>query len=114
MASATSPVAEPQIDSGLISRSRERYLASVLSHIEQFKWYPRAARKRGIEGDVTVRFMLHHDGSANNLVIENGPVLLMGAARRTIEKALPMPRAPAQVDCPIECKFRLSFHLNRP
>lgn len=107
------PSLQVQPDEGLIRRERERYLARVLSHVEKYKWYPGLARRRGIEGDVTVSFTMHHDGSVHDLVIENGPPLLMDAARRTVEKALPVPKPPAAVDCPLECKFRLSFHLKQ-
>jgi len=102
----------PQINEGVIQREREQYLSNVMAHIEQHKWYPKAARRRGIEGEVRVRFTLLPDGSAKALIVENGPEMLVSAARKAVEKATPMPKPPAKIHCPIECEFRMRFSLN--
>ncbi len=103
----------PQIDEGLIKRETERYLTEVMAHIEQHKWYPKAARRRGIEGEVNVSFTLLADGTVHQLVVENGPSLLVAAARKAVEKATPMPTPPASIHCPLECQFRMRFNLKR-
>jgi len=108
---AVSP-AIPQINEGLIKRETERYLTEVMAHIEQHKWYPKAARRRGIEGEVHISFTLFPDGSARQLIVENGPSLLIAAAREAVEKASPMPTPPASLHCPLECQFRMQFNLN--
>jgi len=102
----------PQIKEGIIRWERERYLSDVLAHIEHNKWYPKIARRMGVEGEVMVRFVLHADGSAQGLQIENGPEALMAAARKTVERSMPLPRPPEKVDCPIECEFRMRFSLS--
>ena len=102
----------PQIKEGIIRWERERYLSDVLAHIEHHKWYPKIARRMGVEGEVMVRFVLHADGSAQDLHIENGPETLMAAARKAVERSMPMPLPPEKVDCPIECEFRMRFSLN--
>ena len=102
----------PQIDEGLIKRETERYLTEVMAHIEQHKWYPKAARRRGIEGEVHISFKLLPDGSTHQLVVEDGPTMLVSAARKAVEKAMPMPLPPATIDCPLECEFRMRFNLN--
>ncbi|MDT8376825.1 MAG: TonB family protein, partial [Mariprofundaceae bacterium] len=102
----------PQINEGVIQRETERYLSSVMAHIEKHKWYPKAARRRGIEGEISVRFMLLPDGSAVGVVAENGPPLLVSAARQAVETAVPLPKPPATVHCPLECEFRMRFSLN--
>jgi len=110
----TATVAEPaeqQIDEGLIKRETEHYLTAVMAHIERHKWYPKAARRRGIEGEVNVSFTLFPDGSARQLVVENGPSLLLAAARKAVEEAIPMPTPPASIHCPLECQFRMQFNL---
>ena len=110
---ATPTESIPQIKEGIIRWERERYLSDVLAHIEHNKWYPKIARRMGVEGEVVVRFVLHADGSAQDLHIENGPETLMAAARKTVERSmLTMPRPPEKVDCPIECEFRMRFSLN--
>ena len=102
----------PQINEGIIRWKRERYLSDVLTHIEHHKWYPKIARRMGIEGAVNIRFVIHADGSAHDLIIESGPETLMAAARKTVERSLPLPQPPAKVDCPIECEFRMRFSLS--
>lgn len=109
---ATAAAVTPQIDQGLIRRERERYLTEVMAHIEQHKWYPKAARRRGIEGEVHVSFKLLPDGSTHQLVVEDGPDILLAAARKAVEKAMPMPLPPATIACPLECEFRMRFNLN--
>ena len=108
---AAASAAIPQIDEGLIKRETERYLTEVMAHIEQHKWYPKAARRRGIEGEVNVSFTLLPDGSAYQLVVENGPSLLVAAAKKAVERATPMPQPPANIHCPLECQFRMRFNL---
>jgi len=36
----------------------------------------------------------------------------MAAARKTVERSMPLPRPPKKVDCPIECEFRMRFSLS--
>ncbi|WP_176958438.1 energy transducer TonB [Mariprofundus sp. KV] len=109
---AVAAAATPQIDQGLIKRETERYLTEVMAHIEQHKWYPKAARRRGIEGEVHISFKLLPDGSTHQLVVEDGPTMLVSAARKAVEKALPLPLPPATIDCPLECEFRMRFNLD--
>jgi len=111
-APAVAAEAVPQINEGLIKRETERYLTEVMAHIEQHKWYPKAARRRGIEGEVHVRFTLQPDGTAQQLVVENGPSVLVAAARKAVEKAVPMPMPPKSIHCPLECEFRMGFFLD--
>lgn len=108
----TAPSEAPQLDQGLILLEKKHYMHDVLTHIEHHKWYPRIARRMGIEGDVKVRFIIHADGSAHDLLIENGPETLMAAARKTVERSLPLPTPPEKVDCPLECEFRMRFSLS--
>ena len=102
----------PQINEGIIRWEQERYLSDVMAHIEHNKWYPKIARRMGVEGEVKVRFVLNADGSAQDLHIENGPETLMAAARKTVERSMPLPRPPEKVDCPIECEFLMRFSLS--
>ena len=108
----TTAAAAPMLDEGLIEQERQRYLAEVMAHIERFKRYPRTARRRGVTGELHVRFMLMPDGSVTGLTVRNGPEVLIAAARESVEKAVPMPAPPKKVHCPMECEFRMRFNLN--
>lgn len=107
------PIAEPQIDDGMIQRETERYIAKMMAHVEQYKRYPKAARRRGLEGNIIVRFTLFPDGTIDQLIVESGPSLLVSAARQAVERAMPMPIPPATIHCPLECQFRMAFQLKR-
>jgi protein TonB len=103
--------AAPAIDEGLIERERQRYLASLMAHIEQYKWYPKSARRRRIEGMVHVDFTLFADGSTSDISVKNASPVLLAAAREAVAKAVPMPPPPAVIDCPMKCEFKMSFNL---
>ena len=113
-AAASSPVmaaATPAVDEGLIERERQRYMADLMAHIEQYKWYPKSARRRRIEGMVHVDFTLFADGSTSGISVKNASPVLLAAARDAVTKAAPMPPPPAVIDCPMKCEFRMSFNL---
>ncbi len=103
--------AAPAIDEGLIERERQRYLADLMAHIEQHKWYPKSARRRRIEGMVHVDFTLFADGSTSDVSVKNASPVLLAAARDAVAKAVPMPLPPAIIDCPMNCEFRMNFNL---
>jgi len=109
---ASSTDADQQLKDGVLQRDRERYLSSVMAHLEKHKWYPKAARRRGIEGEVNVSFMLLPDGSASGVVVEGAPSVLLAAAKEAVEKAMPLPTPPANIHCPLACEFRMQFSLN--
>lgn len=101
-----------QIDKGVIQRETERYLTEVMAHIERHKWYPKVARRRRIEGTVHVRFMLHANGMIAHLQVVDGPEVLQTAARKAVEKAIPIPKPPEGMHCPLACKFHMRFALD--
>lgn len=111
---AAAPATEsaPQIDPGVLAREKEQYLANVMAHVEKHKHYPSTARRRGIQGDVSVRFVLYPDGSARHIEVSDGPSILLTAAQQTVEKAVPLPAPPTSVPCPLPCHFRMRFALN--
>jgi len=111
-AQASASTNKTQLNEGLLQKETERYLTEVMAHIEKHKWYPKAARRRGIEGEVRVSFTLLPDGSAQKIVVENAPPILLTAARKAVEKAVPMPKPPAAIHCPLPCEFRMRFSLN--
>jgi len=104
--------AAPAIDEGLIEQERQRYLAALMAHIEQHKWYPKVARRRGIQGEVKITFLLMADGSIRHVEVEKGSKVLRIAAEQAVAKAEPMPIPPAAIDCPLPCEFSMRFALN--
>jgi protein TonB len=104
--------AAPAIDKGLLEQELQRYLADLMAHIEKHKWYPTTARRRGIQGEVRITFLLMADGSIRHLEVEEGPKVLRVAAEQAVAKAEPMPMPPTAIDCPLPCEFSMRFTLN--
>lgn len=61
---------------------KQQYLSRLLTIIEGNKYYPSVARRRGIEGNIHVSFMLKEDGYVNSLDASGGPALLRRAAKK--------------------------------
>jgi TonB family protein len=69
------------------------YLALILDRLEKNKIYPLSVRKRGIQGDVTVAFIVKPDGTVSDVRLA-GPSdhrFLAQAAFETIRSAVPFP-----------------------
>lgn len=112
MAAAAEEAAAPAVDPGLLEDIRQRYLAELMAHIEEHKWYPKSARRRGIQGEVKVSFLLLPDGSIRDVEVRHGPKVLTVAAAKAVARAEPMPAPPAEVHCPLRCEFSMRYALN--
>ncbi len=63
------------------------HIAEIMSLLRKNLYYPRMARKRGIQGKVMVRFELLENGDIENItIIESGREILADAAVTTIER----------------------------
>lgn len=97
----------------LSKQLRQNYLDYVLSHIEGHKYYPHAARLRNIEGSIQVSFVLQKDGSISELSANGVSILLRRAAKGSVNKALPLPVCPKDVDCPIQVSYAMQFQIKQ-
>ncbi|SHF17925.1 outer membrane transport energization protein TonB [Desulfacinum infernum DSM 9756] len=92
----------------------QRFLAEVRRRIARHKHYPAAARRRQLEGRVTVRFAIRPDGSADGLkVVESSGVSVLDrAALEAVRRAAPFPGFPRQVsDRALEVEIGVVFEL---
>ena len=84
----------------------ENNLAKIAKLIKENLYYPRMARKRGIQGLVTVRFMLLKDASVTQITtISSNNGILTRAAIRTIAELsgkFPKPKADLMLTVPIQ------------
>ncbi|MCK4866108.1 MAG: energy transducer TonB [Gammaproteobacteria bacterium] len=96
-------------DSNVIKRT---YLSKILTIIEGNKYYPRSARRRGVEGNIHVSFMLKDDGYINGLDTSGGPLLLSRAAKTAVKKSLPLPTTPTEIKYPMHISYAMQFKLN--
>lgn len=92
---------------------RQRYFSTLLTHIEGHKYYPRAARSRGIEGSIQISFRLLEDGYISGLTASGGPLILRRAAKRSVADALPLPLCPPEITCPMQVSYAMKFKLKK-
>lgn len=100
------------LDPAVVEQAKQEYLRRLMAHIEAHKEYPRAARRRRIEGDVKVAFSLLEGGRITGLNTNGGHRLLGEAARQAVEEAVPMPAPPESMSLPWQIAFTMRFSLN--
>ena len=83
----------------------KEHIAEIMSLLRKNLYYPRMARKRGIEGKVMVRFELMENGDIQNItIVEAGRDILARAAVTTIERLegkFPLPKETLILHVPI-------------
>lgn len=87
------------------------YFSQLQAHIEACKYYPRAARKQGIEGRVEVSFQLLKNGGVRGIKSSGAHRLLKHAATRAIKEALPLPKPPGNLAMPANIRFSMHYDL---
>lgn len=100
-------------EEGLLQRKRQQYLQELLSHIESFKYYPRAARRRSVEGNVKISFLLRDDGFYEQLMLDGEQAVLVKATRQALESAMPLPVPPKNIDMSRQIEFTMAYSLTR-
>ncbi len=74
------------------------YEEELLRRIAAMRQYPAMARRRGIEGVVTIELAIAADGTVRHLEIgRGGPRILHRATRDAVERAAPFPPPPAEL-----------------
>ena len=101
---ALAPVADVQ---------RIDYFSQLQAYIESRKYYPRTARKQGIEGRVEVSFTLMKNGEASDIHCSGAHRLLNHAASRAIKKSLPFPAPPDDIVLPKKIHFSMHYDMSR-
>lgn len=100
-----------ETNSQALAQQRQQYLALLQSHIAAHKFYPAMARRRGVEGEVEVSFVLLSDGGARDIRVHGGPGMLRSAARQAVQKALRLPPPPEEIATPLQVQYAMSFSL---
>ena len=105
-------VDKPALDLPALENERESYLLRMLAHIDSHKFYPRKARRRGMEGEVRIVFYLHRDGSISDLQVSGGSKVLRKAARQAVQQALSLPSPPASMHLQEQIRFGMVYRLD--
>ncbi len=98
-------------DPRLIQQTRTSYLSLLMRRIEDYKHYPRVARKRKIEGNILVSFTLLPGGKIKNLQVIGKRSILKKASKDAVNYALPLPLPPKELSLPMEIKFKMNYFL---
>ncbi|MGA9045825.1 energy transducer TonB [Sulfuricurvum sp.] len=113
----TAPSAEvvqtpPKRSSDLAAEKRS-FFASLRSTIQNHLRYPTAARRRGMEGEVGVRFTLGNDGTIDAITVQRGDAIFHNAAKTAVASASGIDVPKNLTDSlPMEIELTLEFKLN--
>jgi TonB family protein len=88
--------------------SESDYLALIMGRLEKNKVYPLSVRKRGIEGDITVAFVIKRDGTVSDVQLADaaGHRFLAQAAFESVRSASPFPVMEGRGDYPVQVRIR--------
>lgn len=112
----STPTAEAKVagtvdDRAFVEKARQKYLRQLMAHIEGYKNYPNAARRRRIEGDVKVAFTLQSGGQVSGMSTGGAHNLLNKAAGDAVIAAQPMPQPPGTLKLPWQVSFTMRFTI---
>jgi len=87
-----------------------KYRDQVRDIIMKNKYYPPVARRRGLQGSVTVAFSVLTDGviNSNTVLVSSGYSALDDAALEMLRKSSPLPVPPDEMDFTLPVSFRLN------
>lgn len=106
------PVDKPALARVVLENEQESYLRQLLAHIDNHKFYPRSARRRGMEGEIQVAFYLRSDGSITGLQIKGGSKVLRKAAKQAVQQALTLPPPPESMRLQEQIRFGMVYRLD--
>ena len=100
-----------QVNALFIKQQKQIYMHELLTHIEGYKFYPRVARRRGIEGEIKVSFTLLANGKLQDLQVDGDQSVLLSAAQQAMEDAVPLPLPPASMTLPRRIDISIVYSL---
>ena len=106
------PINNPALTEVVLENERETYLLQLLAHIDNHKFYPRSARRSGIEGEIQVVFYLLRDGSISDLQIKGGNKILRNAAKQAVQQSLALPPPPESMRLQEQIRFGMVYRLD--
>ncbi len=92
------------------TREKMRFLNTIRRKIDQAKSYPRAAKKRGIQGIVTLSFTVTAAGNITNLHIE-GAKVFHTSAKNAVLAAFPIDTTDVPLSFPLDIRLKLHYRI---
>ena len=99
-------IPKPQTDTA----RRNRFLATIRTRIDRAKHYPRIAKKRGIQGNVQVKFTILQNGTVTHIRVE-GPRVFHASAKHAVEAAFPVDTTNVHISFPLEIRLNLHYRI---
>lgn len=101
---------KPKID---FTSEKRAFFSSLRSTIQRNLRYPSAARRRGMEGEVSVHFTLSSNGEINGISVQQGDGIFHNAAIAAVNAASGIDIPKNLTDTlPMEIELTLEFKLN--
>lgn len=96
-----------------LTATKRSFFASLRTTIQNHLHYPTAARRRGMEGEIDVRFTLANDGTINTISVQRGEAIFHNAVKTAVSSAsgIDVPKNLAD-SLPMEIELTLEFKLN--
>lgn len=91
---------------------QRKYISQVISAVEKNKFYPMAARRRGLTGEARITLNINEDGSLEDLQVECSHPMLAKAAEDAVRNSCPLPRPTDSTMCPMCLVFKMKFALD--
>lgn len=90
--------------------AKNRFLNQIRRKIDRSKTYPRAAKRRGMQGSVKVKFTIFSNGQVGNIRL-SGSKLFYSSARNAVKKAFPINVKNAPISLPQTVNVTLHYQL---
>jgi protein TonB len=100
------------VDMQAMATARQLYIQELFASIEAHKFYPTVARRRRLEGQVQVSFTVQANGDVSDLHASDGQPLLEEAAKKTVQRSLPLPSPEGRVGMPLTISYHMDFRLH--
>jgi len=106
-------VRDLQTEQDRLNRLRKHYLTAIMAELEAHKHYPYSARRRHIEGDVDISFMIDPSGRVSDIKISGGASVLRASSMEALQASRPLPPLPKALTAPIRCHCMMQYRLER-
>lgn len=103
--------ADTTLSDDMTKAKRELFIANLIKRINSNKSYPRSARRRAVEGVVTIEFLILEDGNVKNINIVSGNTIFKKSAVSAIENSFPIDIEESLFHFPKKFKINISYIL---
>jgi protein TonB len=100
------------IEQAKLEERQMNFFVKLRELINQNKSYPSSARRRGVQGDIQVKFSVLEDGNVKNIELISGQAIFESSALEAIQKSFPIEVDKTLFTFPKEFKITIAYILN--